>query len=639
MALFAALLLASALIGTEAAISVPGVVPKVYGKNGDVAIEANKLMSTKTQTPYDYYTLPYCQSDVQERSENLGQRLAGDKLESSGYKARMQVPRACMILCQKDLSSKEARKFRNFIDDEYRVSLVLDTLPVTMTVQGEDEMEEPYSVRGYPVGFVDESSGHKRYYLYNHLRFTIYFNEDPAMYRPDLPGGESQAHVVGFEVVPISIKHQFDKRASGTVTADTVLETCNEMHHASNQLDTLLSIDGPTEVIFTYDLIWQRSDLHWTERWDVYLRSGPADNVHWFSIINSALVTVFLAAMVAMILIRALRRDILAYNEDDDDDSGWKLMHTEVFRPPTYGKVAFSVIVGTGIQVTLMIFATLAIAIFGIISPANRGYLVTSLLVFYAFMGTVAGYFSARTYKMFRGTNWRLTTVFTATAFPGFCFVCFFIVDMALAAQGSSAAVPALTWFTLIAMCFGVSVPLVFAGSYKGYREDLQELPCRVNLIARKIPEQPWYFHPVVVMACGGILPFAAVSVELFFLMSAIWLNQLYYIFGFLLMTMIILVITCAELSIVVCYFQLCSANHRWWWNSIVTPGASGLYVLAFSMWYYLQETDISEGVPSLIYFVYMILLSTCFFLVTGSSGYLATLAFVKAIFSSVKVD
>eukprot|EP00968_Pinguiococcus_pyrenoidosus_P005514 scaffold358_cov256-Pinguiococcus_pyrenoidosus.AAC.25 len=262
----------------------------------------------------------------------------------------MQVPRACMILCQKDLSSKEARKFRNFIDDEYRVSLVLDTLPVTMTVQGEDEMEEPYSVRGYPVGFVDESSGHKRYYLYNHLRFTIYFNEDPAMYRPDLPGGESQAHVVGFEVVPISIKHQFDKRASGTVTADTVLETCNEMHHASNQLDTLLSIDGPTEVIFTYDLIWQRSDLHWTERWDVYLRSGPADNVHWFSIINSALVTVFLAAMVAMILIRALRRDILAYNEDDDDDSGWKLMHTEVFRPPTYGKVAFSVIVGTGIQ-------------------------------------------------------------------------------------------------------------------------------------------------------------------------------------------------------------------------------------------------------------------------------------------------
>eukprot|EP00968_Pinguiococcus_pyrenoidosus_P005515 scaffold358_cov256-Pinguiococcus_pyrenoidosus.AAC.26 len=108
MALFAALLLASALIGTEAAISVPGVVPKVtkttllisvheenppaqpvaarqvYGKNGDVAIEANKLMSTKTQTPYDYYTLPYCQSDVQERSENLGQRLAGDKLESSG---------------------------------------------------------------------------------------------------------------------------------------------------------------------------------------------------------------------------------------------------------------------------------------------------------------------------------------------------------------------------------------------------------------------------------------------------------------------------------------------------------------------------------------------------------------------------
>lgn len=40
--------------------------------------------------------------------------------------------------------------------------------------------------------------------------------------------------------------------------------------------------------------------------------------VHWFSIINSILIVLFLAFMVAMILIRALNRDISKYNRVSD---------------------------------------------------------------------------------------------------------------------------------------------------------------------------------------------------------------------------------------------------------------------------------------------------------------------------------
>jgi hypothetical protein len=43
---------------------------------------------------------------------------------------------------------------------------------------------------------------------------------------------------------------------------------------------------------------------------------------------------------------------------------------------------------------------------------------------------------------------------------------------------------------------------------------------------------QPWYMHPLLVVVFSGILPFGAVSVELFFIMSALWLHQFYYIFG-----------------------------------------------------------------------------------------------------------
>lgn len=45
------------------------------------------------------------------------------------------------------------------------------------------------------------------------------------------------------------------------------------------------------------------------------------------------------------------------------------------------------------------------------------------------------------------------------------------------------------------------------------------------------VPEQQWYTHPLFSVALGGILPFGAVCIELFFIMSALWLHQIYYVF------------------------------------------------------------------------------------------------------------
>ena len=55
--------------------------------------------------------------------------------------------------------------------------------------------------------------------------------------------------------------------------------------------------------------------------------------VHWFSIVNSLLIVLFLTAMIAMILIRNLHRDIMRYNRvptdeekaEEREETGWKV--------------------------------------------------------------------------------------------------------------------------------------------------------------------------------------------------------------------------------------------------------------------------------------------------------------------------
>ena len=71
--------------------------------------------------------------------------------------------------------------------------------------------------------------------------------------------------------------------------------------------------------------------------------------------------------------------------------------------------------------------------------------------------------------------------------------------------------------------------------------------------------------NPVFSVLVGGILPFGAVFIELFFILTSMWLHQFYYLFGFLCLVFVILVITCAEITIVLCYFQLCSEDYHWW--------------------------------------------------------------------------
>ena len=164
-------------------------------------------------------------------------------------------------------------------------------------------------------------------------------------------------------------------------------------------------------------------------------------------------------------------------------------------------------------------------------------------------------------------------------------------------------------------------------------------IPVRTNQIPRAIPHQQWLMNPIITCMLGGILPFGAVSVELYFIMSALWLHQIYYIFGFLFLVMIVLVVTCAEVSILLCYFQLVIEDYRWWWRSFLHSGSCAFYTMLYAVWYNLTALDMTGFVPILLYYGYMFIISFTFFLITGTIGYFSCFWFNCKIYSSIKVD
>merc|ERR1719324_229806 len=227
----------------------------------------------------------------------------------------------------------------------------------------------------------------------------------------------------------------------------------------------------------------------------------------------------------------------------------------------------------------------------------------------------------------------------TACLYPGMVFTVFFILNLFIWGQKSSGAVPFTTMFALLVLWFGISVPLVYLGSYSGFRKDAIDLPTRTNQVARKIPEQPWFTHAIFMSLIGGLLPFGAVFTELFFIMSSLWQHQFYYLFGFLALVLLILMVTCAEISIALTYFQLTSEDYNWWWRSFLASASSALYVFLYSILYFTSRLQIEKAVSTLVYFGYMFLLSLIFLLLTGSIGTMASFFFVKAIYSSIKID
>uniref|UniRef100_A0AAR2K2V7 Transmembrane 9 superfamily member n=1 Tax=Pygocentrus nattereri TaxID=42514 RepID=A0AAR2K2V7_PYGNA len=647
---------APSLLRQAAGFYLPGLAPVSFCEKpseGDesarecqdkIELFVNRLDSVESVLPYEYTAFDFCTVDAEKRpSENLGQVLFGERIEPSPYKFSFKQKEECKHVCTKSYNTEKAEDKANldFLKKgmllNYQHHWIVDNMPVTWCYDVEDNQK--FCNPGFPIGCYVTEAGRPKdacvvnsdfndkdtFYIFNHVDITIYYHI--------VESETAVARLVAAKMEPKSYKQ---------AKPDTPDCTGPPMS-LSNKFK------GEISIPYTYSVQFLQN-IRWASRWDYILESMPHTNIQWFSIMNSLVIVLFLSGMVAMIMLRTLHKDIARYNqmdsvvinvlycEDAQEEFGWKLVHGDVFRPPRKGML-LSVFLGSGTQIFIMTFVTLFFACLGFLSPANRGALMTCAVVLWVLLGTPAGYVAARFYKSFGGEKWKTNVLLTAFLCPGVVFADFFLMNLILWGEGSSAAMPFGTLVAILALWFCISVPLTFIGAYFGFKKASIEHPVRTNQIPRQIPEQSFYTKPLPGIVMGGILPFGCIFIQLFFILNSIWSHQMYYMFGFLFLVFIILVITCSEATILLCYFHLCAEDYHWQWRSFLTSGFTAAYFLVYAVHYFFSKLQITGLASTILYFGYTMIMALIFFLFTGTIGFFACFWFVTKIYSVVKVD
>ncbi|KAK8960971.1 hypothetical protein KSP40_PGU013289 [Platanthera guangdongensis] len=629
---------------------LPGSYMHTYSQGESIWAKVNSLTSIETELPFSYYSLPYCQPQggIKKSAENLGELLMGDQIDNSPYRFRVNVNESVFLCTTKSLNEHEVNVLKQRARDAYQVNMILDNLPVMRFTQ-QNGLTIQWT--GFPVGYTPTGSNED--YIINHLKFRIMIHEYEGNAVAIIGTGEegmefvseddrkkmSGFEIVGFEVVPCSVKRDHESFSKLNMYDKIDLVAC------PLELEKCQVIREQEKITFSYDVEFVKSDIRWIFRWDAYLKMDGA-RVHWFSIMNSLMVIFFLAGIVFVIVLRTVRRDLTRYEELDketqaqmSEELGWKLVVGDVFREPNCPKL-LCVMVGDGVQIAGMAVVTLVFAALGFMSPASRGMLLTGMILLYLFLGIAAGYVGVRLLRTIKAGSdgWWSLSWSIACFFPGIMFGILTILNFILWGSKSTGAIPISLFFALLAMWFCISVPLTLLGGYLGTRAEHIQFPVRTNQIPREIPPQK---YPSWLLVLGsGILPFGTLFIELFFILSSIWLGRFYYVFGFLLVVFLLLVVVCAEVSVVLTYTHLCVEDWRWWWKAFFAPGSVALYVFLYSINYMVFDLrSLSGPVSAILYLGYSLIIAFAIMLLTGTVGFLVSLYFVHYLFSSVKID
>lgn len=451
-------------------------------------------------------------------------------------------------------------------------------------------------------------------------------------------------------------------------------------------------------VQFTYSARWQPTDVTCEQR-SLRFRGALAEQaagVRPRSVLHACLSVLLLAALATSMFVRMLQRDIARHARSLDaveesfhvtvatsasaragsgggggevhgshvlaDDSGWKMLHGDVFRFPPH-RMLFCAMLGAGAQLLALVGAALLLAaITTVATTAAAGWagaeraLLTAVAgdhsfryYSYALSSLVAGCVAGRMYKLMEGRHRVRCALLTAAIFGAPALLTHALLR-ALAwwqpqhdAQAASPA-DAMT-ASSVAACALLAVALTLLGAVVGRRTAPTHFnaPCRTMKIPREIPPPaaaPISARPTIRFLLAGALPFGAVYSELLFVFGTVCTRAVHGMYTALFAVFAVVALVSALMSAALVYYQLCAEDHRWWWRALAYGGAVSVYIYMYGAVYARAHAQWDGGWLQLaFYHGRMLLASYALFLMLGALGVALSLAMIRHLYRTVKFD
>ena len=274
--------IASFFLSSASAFYLPGVAPTTYKAKDRVELNVNHLtpaLSDKDSQlhsvfSFDYYhpAFRFCRpaDGPRDVSESLGSILFGDRILTSPFELKMKENETCKALCEEQKFDQRSAKFVNRrIWQNYNLNWLIDGLPAGQPYT-DPSTNTDFTLRGFPLGAVEKVGKDQKAVLHNHFDIVIDYHE----------ASSDKYRVVGVLVIPSSRK--------GSQRLDNGDGKCgNPDQHL------VLEENEDTSVTWTYGVYWRPSKTAWATRWDSYLHVFDP-RIHWFSLVNSAVIVFFL---------------------------------------------------------------------------------------------------------------------------------------------------------------------------------------------------------------------------------------------------------------------------------------------------------------------------------------------------------
>eukprot|EP01060_Flectonema_neradi_P015823 TRINITY_DN2246_c1_g2_i1.p1 TRINITY_DN2246_c1_g2~~TRINITY_DN2246_c1_g2_i1.p1 ORF type:complete len:572 (+),score=88.54 TRINITY_DN2246_c1_g2_i1:41-1756(+) len=550
-----------------------------YDDDEAIALFADHLVpDANPSESYPFFDLAFCRPpSMVYKTQTLGEVLGGSrKVYYTNYKLHFKSNVPTTELCTLNLTPEDIAAFNESILHFWHFSMYFDEIPL----------------KAY-IGEYDQKGN---VYLFTNHDFNFTYNRDRVI--------EAQIF---------------------TSPAHRVKLTPGES----------------MKVRFTYSAQWSDTFVQFEDR----TSSNPKEifveeiEIQWFSIINSFILVVLLTGFLAFITSRHLKKDFQRYDNEEPDETGWKLIHADVFRFPSHPSL-FCSILGCGVQLLLIFVFMLTLSVVGVFYAHGRGTMYASIIVIYSLTAIASGYTSGSFYKKLGGEQWVHNVLLTCGLFVLPVFIIWSVLNSIAWAKGSTSALPAGTVFALFALFLLVAFPLTLAGAIFGkHTGDSLNAPCRTKQVPRQIPLAPWWRAPAYHIAVAGFLPFSAIYVELYYVYMSLWGHQLFTPYSVLFLVFGILLLVTACITVSLTYLQLSIEDHNWWWRSILSGGATGFFMYAYSFYYWVDESHMYGLLQLSFYFGYMLVICYAVFLMLGTVGFFASLSFVKQIYGSIKID